>query len=209
MCLVAWEEGPSFVLFTPQTVYDRVFNNIHLRERNDLILRDVLAKHTTLRKPDWQRSHLACGGGVVNQSVRAVTADPIESLSRFQVALGHRHNLAHRPTKGRHGGITMDRRPAKGRSNLEVRKVERRVKHVKRTLAKLVISELGLFERIIFVHDDESTRVRRRTQYIVNQSSFEHLIGRKQFGDFAHILARGTIHPATAGMKPSCVRQNS
>ena len=114
---------------------------------DDGVLWQVATQDASFREADRQRLHAARRSGIVDQAVGAETADAVEPLARFQVALRDADDFADRSAEGGDSGIAIDDGAADGGSDLEVRQMEGRVEDVERTVAELVIGELGLLER--------------------------------------------------------------
>jgi hypothetical protein len=93
----------------------------HVLERNDIVLRDISSQYTTFRQADWQSVIGASGSGIVDETVCAEPANPIELLAGFQVPFGDRHDFTDRSGERGDGRVTMDDRPAEGRGDLDVR----------------------------------------------------------------------------------------
>src|SRR4030095_4656539 len=85
--------------------------------------------------------------------------------------------------------------------NLKVRQMERRVKDVERSIAKLVVRQLHFLERILFVNHDDGAGMRSSAERIVNQTRFNHLFGGQQVADFTHVAAGWTVHTATSHLE--------
>src|SRR5262249_61406515 len=105
--------------------------------------------------------------------------------------------------EGSRGGVAMNYGAVERRGNLDVRQMKRRVKSVKRPVAKFVIGQLDFLERRVFIDDDEGSGGRSGAESVVNQSGREHLFRGEQIGHFAHVFAGGGgCTPTTAPETP-------
>src|SRR5437667_1538210 len=152
---------PSRALFAPECLGHSGRALLHIIERKHIILRNISAQHAAFREPDGQGGHGASCSRVINEPIRAEPTDTVKEFAGFEITLGDGHHFGDRASGRGNRGILMDDRPSDGRGNLDVRKMERSIKDIERTVAQLVVCQLNLLERRVLVNNDEGAEIGR------------------------------------------------
>jgi hypothetical protein len=116
---------PSSVLFVPKLFDQTARRRHHIVERQHCVLPNIATQYATLGKTNWQRSHTASRGGIVDQAVGTEAAHTIKPFASLQISLGNGHHFADGPSDRGNSRITMDNRPPQRRGNLDMRQMKR------------------------------------------------------------------------------------
>src|SRR5271166_5826210 len=170
---------PSHVLFSPELFCQAARGGVHIIEREHVVLRDISTQNAALRKADWQGRHRASCSGVINKPIGAKPTDAVEALAGFKFTLCNGHHFANGAGNWRNGRIAMNDRSTYSRSYLDVGQMIRRVEDIVRPLPQLIVSELGLLQRRLFMNNDEGASMRCSAQGIVDKASGDHLVRRQ------------------------------
>src|SRR5262245_41135528 len=79
--------------------------------------------------------------------------------------------------------------------------MEWRIEDVERPVTELVVRELRLLVDVLLVHYDERALVWGGSDRVVDDSTVQHGLWRKQLGELANIAASGSNHSATRDAK--------
>ena len=146
-------------------------DRVHIIEGNAPASFETSRRSTqSFRQADRQRRHARADRRIVNQSVSAESADTVETFAGFQIALGNSHHFTNRTCQWVQRSDRDESPPGRWSTRSEVRQVERRIEDIERTIAELVVRQLGFLERRIFVNNDERTGVWSCAERIVNEA---------------------------------------
>src|SRR6187399_707028 len=127
----ARRQRPACILFTPELLDQRITLRLFdIGEGKHRVFGNVVAQHAVIGEPNRKRCGRSRGGRILDQPIRAISANAVETLAGFQIALCHGYYLTDRTPERCHRSIAMNGDTADGRADLKVGKVERRVQHV-------------------------------------------------------------------------------
>ena len=156
----------------PELINESARWSLDIIERKNFVLRNGSPRKRSHPKDRWEERDGTSCRSIVDQSVSAKAADPVEAFAGFQIALGNRNHFANGTRDGGDSRIVMDRRAPDSRSDLQMREMERRVENIEWAFTELVIRKLSFFQRRFFVNDNKCSSMRSCAEGIVHKPCF-------------------------------------